>query len=474
MAEGQAKPTLISLPPELLREICSYLPLPDLKKCRLLCNSLRFAGEPSLLPILNLTFESSSFDRLKEICQNPLVCSGVRQIHYEISHLVCSPSFYHLMEWEKRKEGKEPSKSTTQNQISADWRPSVSEFSQLLTDIAECPGYYSDRDFHVVCKAFQIICRDQEKLRQAGHNLAIFTQAFKKLPNLTAVTMNVLPYYRIGPWSLAPVWQFMAGFPSAIDNEMHCEHDILQMESLLTSAIVIQRPLKHLNCKLLSTSLFSQVEDDFASTVAGLEQLKHLKLTIDPDHHEAPFDVSSRTGRLSTFLAAASNLECLQLEWGEQEGHDINLGWAMGAHTWSSLRTLDLWYVNFSVDELKAFLRRHATTLRDFKLAFARLNVGLWAPTFLFMREQLTLETFTAYNLFEGDDLPAWIPCGEHVARTNGNLEWDPHGNKLKDIISRYVTGNGHRPLIHRDQTEFGEYLVDDGHGGRTVQRGEP
>lgn len=492
----QATSSLSRLPPELLLEIFSYLPPPDVKKCRLVSTALRVAGEPFLLPVMNLTFESSCFDRLEEICKIPSVCFGVHQIQYNINCLVRnSQSIDNLTAYHENRERRPPSTSTAQDQISTDWNPTVSQFHETLVDIVRRPMHYSDLDFRRTRTAYEAICRDQERMHQAGDNSAIITQAFKMLPNLTAVTVDVQPCYNVS-FESNQLIQNTAGvyFSNNID-QMQLGYDVSQLRSLLNGTMEVGRPLKYLKCNLMSWRIFSQAKQDFENTTAALQQLKHLELTIDveclgiyPDDHRPnvlpylitlPRDeaVYARryllNGRVSDFLAAAPNLECLHFQW-QRAVIELDLWMVVGTHTWSFLKTLHLWHIHTQSVVLRSLLSRHATTLRDVKLAFWSITDGLWAPMFLFMRQVLSLEAFKAYRLQGLEESDLWIPCGEHVARTDGRIRFNPLNDHLMDIITRYVTGNGHAPLLHREQKEFGEYLVDDGNGGLTTLMAEP
>ncbi|KAI4181462.1 MAG: hypothetical protein L6R41_006606 [Letrouitia leprolyta] len=471
--EGPVKSTLDRLPPELLREICSYLSPPDLRQCRLVSASFGFAGESFLLPILHLTFEFSSFERLKEICEKPAVCFGVREIHYRIDHLVRAQRVFQFATDKRRSKEIRRSTFIAPNQLLPDWIPTVLQLDRVLIDIANNPKHYSAQDFLNIHTALHNKLQEQERIRQIGDNSILFIDALQMMPNVTAIHMDGLPHEDES--SLTPEFRHkLTSIYGDYDlNERVYDYGASQLRSLLNAMVEARRPLKYLKCNSINSRIFSQ-KGTFETMTAGVQQLKHLELRMFPAVSRNGSDDFRLTGRAPQFIAAAPNLESLYLHWNLKWGYNLELRWVVGNHTWPFLRTLHLIFFEAEDSFLRAFLRRHAATLRDLKLAICRLKDGPWAPMFLFMRTQLSLEAFKAYNLTQWVDTEKWIPCSSHVAQTSGRLEFNPHNDKLKDIISRYVIGNGHAPLLHRKQQEFGEYLVDDGQGGLRIQKGEP
>lgn len=86
------------LPPELTHIIFSRLALQDVVQLRLVCRSLASIGHQYLCPQLNLLFEPSSFKRMIELSQQPIINQHIKCLSYEAD---TPPDYGTFQEWKE-------------------------------------------------------------------------------------------------------------------------------------------------------------------------------------------------------------------------------------------------------------------------------------------------------------------------------------------------------------------------------------
>lgn len=283
------------LPTELQAMICAYLSGSDLLNWRLVSRSLGAVGAKYLLPTVYTYFDNSSFAQLRQIFKNSTVCSGVYTLQYSLNSYILFDN--HIEDWEQflLNIEEEPQSSssmpTVPTQAIADYDPTIKQLDDRLRLMLQNQGNFSADQFVQICKAYQSISEAQYHIRLNKTEHCTFTEAFKRMPNLKAVTLDMNPGYGGGICSVDAaddkvLWYFKDNIASG--RQSYNPPGVSPLRSLLSSVTETQHPLEKLDCKLLSWRVFSQREQDFTTTTAGLQQFKYLNLEIDPrgwDHY---------------------------------------------------------------------------------------------------------------------------------------------------------------------------------------------
>ena len=186
-----------------------------------------------------------------------------------------------------------------------------------------------------------------------------------------------------------------------------------------------------------------------------LAPLKHFELGITTGYDEEADEIGSeilicrtafRDGRLGNFIAAATKLETLlvDFEWYEP-CCPINFEHLVLFTHWPALRTLDLKCIEISRTRWLDFLRQHSATLRRLHLAHISLSTGLWVEVLEDMQEALQLE-----EMWFRWELRAMYPLQEWNLDPSLDANEDDawcSNNRTRWALEKYMVEGGTCPL---------------------------
>ena len=158
------------LPPEVLHMIFKNLPrhrrgpVPEL---RLLCKCFADIGLHYLLTSYHLIFKKSSFERLLEISQHPVLSKCVKSIFYE-ADVLCE---YDTME---------------------EWKANIDDhYCPDLNKLSSPSEEFSEKQFREAYRCYRECISDQRKMISLAYNAPLFNDAIQKLPNLVSLEMSL-------------------------------------------------------------------------------------------------------------------------------------------------------------------------------------------------------------------------------------------------------------------------------------------
>ena len=393
------------LPPEVLHMIFTYLPrhIPEL---RLLCKSFADIGLHYLLSSYHLIFKKSSFERLLEISQHPVLSKCIKSIFYEADT---------LSEYDTRKEWEE--------HISDYYCPDFNELSTIgdrntgtaRAQRASRRAYVkcmqgprsscSARQFREAYSCYRQCISDQREMIALDYNAESINDAIKRLPNLVSLEMSM--HYCLGSRTKCVESAFSPTLYRPCGDHHQPDHEgVAQLRSLLFGALESSRRIEELHCGYVDWKFFDAEADTFARLKMAVQNLKVLELYIstnssrddhndDSNYHQAIIECASylKGGRLRDFLSAAPNLTQLFVEFDSDVPQSpARLIDVVGTTTWPSLRLVYFSLLSFTSNDLIQFYRRHSTTLQDIGFDDIQLLQGTWQDLFPKIKDTLELQ----------------------------------------------------------------------------------
>ena len=184
------------LPPEVLHMIFKYLP-GHVPKLRLLCKCFADIGLHYLLSSYHLIFKKSSFERLLEISEHPVLSKCVKSIFYEADVL----SEYDTMkEWkahmgnyycpdfnELSSLGEESLSDRNTGSARAQRASRRAYIKCMQGPRSSC----SETQFREAYRCYRECISDQRKMISLDYNAPLFNDVIQKLPNLVSLEMSL-------------------------------------------------------------------------------------------------------------------------------------------------------------------------------------------------------------------------------------------------------------------------------------------
>ena len=424
------------LPPEVLHMIFEYLPQ-HIPKLRLLCRSFADIGLHYLLSSYHLNFKKSSFERLLEISQHPVLSTCIKSIFYEADT---------LSEYDTRKEWEE--------NISDYHRPDFDELSTVADRnigtaraqrasrraYVKCIQGCSERQFREAYRCYRECISDQREMISLGYNAQSIKDAIKRFPNLVSLEMSLHNCFESRAKRIDSAFSATMHRPCG-DHQQPDHEGVAQLCSLLLATLESSRRVQELHCGFFDWKFFKAEADIFAKLKMAVQNLKVLELFIstnssgddhneDSFHHQAIVECALylEEGRLRDFASAAPNLTALAIEFDSNVPHSpARLIDVVGTTTWPSLELACFSLFSFTDDDLIDFYRRHSRTLKNIGFDDIKLLQGTWQDLFPKIKETLELE---------------------HV-RIEGDL-WEPEVEYYFGLPSRSACFRDQPPLVKR------------------------
>lgn len=215
------------LPPEVLHMIFKYLPR-HVPQLRLLCKSFADIGLHYLLTSYHLIFKKSSFERLLEISQHPVLSKCVKSIFYEADSL---SDFDTRKQWEEH--------------IAYRHCPDFNELYTLMNrrslgtaraQRASHRAYVkcmqrSERQFREAYRCYRECISDQMEMMSLAYNAQLISDAIQRLPNLVYLAMSL--GNGLGPRTKSVETAFSATWDTPYGDHCQPDHGMYISQSFL-------------------------------------------------------------------------------------------------------------------------------------------------------------------------------------------------------------------------------------------------
>ena len=402
----QAKPTsctyMSSSPAEIKRMIAFHLRNceenpngpSDIKRLRLVNKEFSVIGAEFLLPVIHLTFQTKSFERLRTISQHPFYSKRVTHLQYEPDTF--STKYENEEEWIT---------SIVNSMVDCDIEPfivSQAKRERLLKSENEGNAAHCER--RGFFNAYRAVDRDQIKIRHQPdpYNSLLIAQAIAQLPNLVDVTLSFESAMIAHANASGHAYKELL-FPPFGDNCHEDPYGVMQLYSVLSGVASAGIQLKTLNCGKIDWRLLQLDDIKFGIMKRAIRHLETLNImfyvggNLEGDALRAEIikcGTSLVDYQMCKFLSAAPDLKTLSLHIDRSGG--LNLEYMVGTTTWASLRVLELDYIITSQKTLIDLLKRHGGTLKELGLHSLVLMRGSWASALPAVRHAVKLQDFRA------------------------------------------------------------------------------
>ena len=403
----QAKPTtsthMSSSPAEIKRMIAFHLrnceenpdgPC-DIKRLRLVNKEFSVIGAEFLLPVIHLTFQTESFERLRTISQHPFYSQRVTHLQYEPDAF--GKVYRNEEDWTKGVlDFKSSCDSEHRIKLQAK-RESGAEFG-YERNAAHCEL----REFF---NAYRAVNHDQIRIRDQldAYNSSLIAQAIARLPNLVEVTLSFESAIITQPNAFRRAYKGVL-FPPTGD---HCHiylYGVMQLYSVLSGVASAGIRLKTLNCGKIDWRLLQTDGNKITVIKRAIKHLEtlHVMFYAGAGYFEE-YALDSEIGECGTFLvdygmceflSAAQDLKTLNLYIDRSGG--VELEYLVGNTTWTSLRVLELDCIIAAQETLIHLLQRHGGTLKELGLHNLVLITGGWPSAISAIRNVVKLKDFRA------------------------------------------------------------------------------
>ena len=420
----------------------------DIKRFRLVNKEFSAIGAEFLLPVIHLTFQTKSFERLRTISQHPFYSQRVTHLQYEpdafmtierneedwiadIVRLEASFDSEHRVKLQAKREG--------------------GSKSGYARDAAYCEL----REFY---NAYRAVTHDQIKIRHQldAYNSSLIAQAIARLPNLVEVTLSLENAMITDSNAFRHAYKDVY-FPPKGDNNHRYPYGVMQLYSVLSGVVSAGIQLKTLNCGKIDWKLLQMPENQFTIVKRAIKHLETLRVMFYAGAgYLEEYVLDSEIEKSGTFLvnyrmcellSAAQDLKTLSLYIDRSGG--VELEYMVGNTTWASLRVLELDFILAAQETLIHLLQRHGGTLKELGLNNLLLITGGWVSAIPEIRNVVKLKDFRAVG--------TWTT---HLSLQRWTIDTSPHSQelptarlspprKLGMAIKEYVLGFGSEcPLL--------------------------
>ncbi len=415
---------LEKFPRELLHNILSTLPRPDLFHVRLVCKTLATTAAFSLFQAIPVWLGLKSLKQFKAISEHP-------QLSQHVKEIVFSPLRF------------------------IDYGTA----EQYRDQIRNLAGHQSREDIQALnsaahTTAYERYIEEQRRLSSQGIDSKILFNGMRRLPQLSSITVDFLNF-NIGCSELtSALGTLKAGllltydcehllpllFGAMIASKANIktfklgEHDEFRHDSsqgldtkrsLLESLDSTQTSERIRPRTMSSEALFNTVY--LADEPHGRKALSNLR-TLEISSVETNFDHGGELGETMTairqLIRLSPNLEKVTL--GEISdkvlGGMPSLTGVFGTSKLHSLQKLDMYNYESEIDDMVHFFRRHAATLVEIRLGWMTLKGGDWSSLLTRLRE-VTFSPLKHFILNDCDDNEVDLEVQDYVLR---KTDFDP------------------------------------------------
>ena len=411
----QAKPTtstcMSSTPAEIKRMIAFHLrnceenpdgPC-DIKCLRLVNKEFAVIGAEFLLPVIHLTFQTKSFERLQTISQHPFYNQRVTHLQYEPDAF---GKIYKNVE--DLQTGLLDFKSSCDNEhhVKLQAKGESGTNFRYEENATQC-------ELHEFFNAYRAVDYDQIKIRHQldAYNSSLIAQAIARLPNLVEVTLSFESAMITNPNAFERAYKGLF-FPPIGDNGHMYPYGVMQLYSILSGVVSAGIQLKTLNCGKIDWRLLEMDENKIKVIKRAIKHLETLRVMfyagagyLEGDALENEIEDCGcvlADDRMCGFLSAAQDLKTLSLYI--DRGGGVELGYLIGNTTWASLRILELDCITAEQETLVHLLQRHGGTLKELGLNNLILISGSWASATSAIRNVVKLKDFRAVGTWTIDE----------------------------------------------------------------------
>jgi hypothetical protein len=262
------------LPPEVLANICEYLPRRDLKSFRFLLRNTRTPTERFLFRDLFVQFNLKSLERLENISVHPYFGKYVRSIDYDVRRVGCGSVGKGVQYWLGHNALK-----------GMKIAPYERERCLASLQISRLEKYYA---------AYVAYCSGIEYLMRGDHEKKRLLSAISKFPALQGIRCSyptkMKKITELSFKQLSPITQEILEEPSDIYSP---DDRTMAFWTLLDIAFVLKyaSQLTDLHLSKASITLFNELLNSTSYDLKSLSALRHLTLDFKLDG--APGDIST-------------------------------------------------------------------------------------------------------------------------------------------------------------------------------------
>ena len=391
--------TMNRCPPEIKRSIAFHLRNHDdnldgprdIKSFRLVNKEFSDIGAEFLLPVIHLTFQTNSFERLQTISQHSFYSKRV-------THLLYKPDAFDMGEEDRMKQFlRLPKTNRERGELANDCK----------LEEMDNPVHDQWLKFYTACKA---IVHDQTSIRDQidSYNCSLLAGAIALLPNLTEVTLSFENAFLSSTNAFRRAYRNTIHLPKG-DNGHKQPYGVMQLYSVLSAVASAETKLKTLNCGKIDWKLLKLDEDKTKTIKSVMKNLEALRIIFSVgEGYLKGLALESEVEKCGAFLtdyrmcdllSAATDLKIMSL-YVERSGR-VGLQYMVGTTTWASLRSVDLDSIFVAEVILIGFLKRHTATLKELGLNHIVIIDGSWISALPAIRDAVKLKEFRA--------LGAWI-----------------------------------------------------------------
>ena len=439
------------LPAELVHLICAYLKPTELANLRQVSRIAAPISLQYMVPEVHLILTKDSFEQLQALSTHPIASKYVTSFFFEADKLrafprstwegyVLGPQFIAQAEELRRRD--RPCHHTSERSLRIYHR----ESNKLLLDTPR--HHYTEEELDDAFMTYREILHFQQNRREACVQAKKIAEAMKQFSHLKKITLSNDDSIR----------QSTSKLTKTLNEPSFCnvyEADnprdglsgpigLQQMRSLLLGAHHAGLTVEHLHCGAVSWRILQQDAKSFTQMMNSISNVKNLRLEFATsagvvewgDYLWPRLEIEKchsylKKGRLRDFVAAAPNLEHLQLGFQSNEPNwPTQFHYIFGSHHWPNLQTLRLKKIGTSEDDLVDFCTLHASSLKTLQLHTIGLLEGSWFPVFSRMRKVLALDLMLVTGRLESP---------EEVLDFNEDSE--DYCPRLMDGIERYFRG---------------------------------
>ena len=388
-------PPLTGLPPEVLANICHFSDELTVSSFRLVCKTISGTAERAKFSCLIFESREDSFTRLEKISQVPRLAAQVTQLYYEgtcYEKLPRDQWYLSVINYSSEAEQADPA-------------------SAVESQLARRRDSYTYKEIEASYEKYCRILREQEKFLSQDRTVlykrfCVILDGFSNLDTVGCCAGRLSKYLDDHPKQCTGLRQ------SQLDTLMTpagpFEDD--QVLSLAASAAlylfasaksatrVTNIDMRGIPAATLKVFLSQQAQIT-GSDILPMESVRKLNLWVDVWDYANGIGLDESGGQVVEAYALISKLPHLEqlTYFPDLENHsgssDIRLSTTQFVS--SRIKALDLGYFHFSIDELTAALVFVADSLRTLSIGCLELHDGHWVDVFDFMRDFLTLESFT-------------------------------------------------------------------------------
>lgn len=418
---------------------------------RLTCALLAEIGLKHLLSEVHLIFKSSSFDRMRQISQHPIVSQTVRSLFYEAEVMERSQNF------DAWKECIENPIFLADLAITHPRDRKSSAFLRRRQEQQESPRpCRSEEELRRAYASYGQYAADQQMIIRHKHNSDLIQNAIRRFPYLDSVHM--VRERHVSDCSRYLVREFEAGMQIPYDRQVYQkECGVSQLLSLLLGAVSTGRILRRVTCDQIHWTFFTQSREVLAQTYLAVEHLNSLRLRIAPYSqgiYSNAMCANLQHGSLRDFIAAAARLKDLNIGSHPAYRHwpPIFLAHAVGTRHWQYLERVTFTYLSTSEEDLLRFCDSHAKNMVHFSIIGMTLTTGCWQRVFQHIRKALRLRSVEVSDILSSYDLND---------RYNLDKQWGglepavPRKTRLRAAIEAYLLEGGDAAPMNLDSALY-------------------